>query len=374
MSLGIYIHIPLCKQRCKYCDFISYTETDLENKYIEALLNNIDLLTEKFKLINRSVDTIYFGGGTPSLLSPKSFDQIFNHLNKTFNVHAKCEITVEGNPESTSDKKLSAFKKLGVNRLSLGIQSLNDKILKNIGRLHTKKQALRALSLAHKYFTNFSADLIFGLPSHTLENYSEDLIELGNMQVPHISAYLLSLTNNRHWKPKNLPKDSLLPDFFKTTKAILENFKIKQYEISNYAKTHHESQHNLKYWTDKEYIGFGCAAHSYLKHPNPIRFANELELRSFIKNSRKTSLKFSLLENLSEKDLEFDFITCRLRLTKGLKFSDYTSTFLQDFYSKWALVLKKHETLKNLTLSKKGVAFTPQGILFSDKIFSDFFR
>ena len=371
--LGIYVHLPICKSKCHYCDFNSIPKIELIDDYISALLKSIPLLTEKFHLIGKKVDTIFFGGGTPSIFSNKHFLKILNTLHEKFEIKKEAEISIEVNPGSISKSKLLFYKDTGINRISIGIQSFNPETLKLIGRYHTKEDALKSLTMALKIFTNISADLMFGLPSQEITQYINDLQTLIKFNIPHISSYLLTLNENSRKIFKNLPPDEEIPLFFKTTKELLESYSVFQYESSNYAKQNSQCRHNLKYWKNKNYISFGAGAHSFISWKNKhVRFENEHNILKYINAIKNNKLTFSMYEDLSQNDRKIDFITSYLRLNSGFCLEEYTKLFHSNFMQDYAQAIEKNLKKEHIKISKNRVSLTENGRLFSNQVFLDF--
>lgn len=265
-DLSIYIHIPFCEQKCNYCAFNSFCASDkVKEDYIDLLCNEI-----KKRKVDRPIKTIYIGGGTPSVLTAKQIEKIVNCIYENFDVYEDAEFSIEANPNSISEEILKEWKSLRINRLSIGVQSLNDKSLRKIGRLHDKKMAIEKIKLARHYFDNVSADLIVGLEGETgkdLCRYAKEFLELG---VKHISCYLLEIYENtklyqeivqKKYKPLD---DGQMIDAFNKLANFLQDVGMERYEISNFAFSGYESKHNLNYWARGEYLGFGLSAHSYI--------------------------------------------------------------------------------------------------------------
>jgi oxygen-independent coproporphyrinogen III oxidase len=371
--LGVYIHLPFCQSKCKYCDFNSITDIEYMQQYIDSLIKTIPLITDKFDLKEKSVDTIFFGGGSPSIFSIDDLAKILESIHKEFKIQNNSEISIEANPSSLSKKKLISYKSLGINRLSLGVQSLNNEILKCIGRRHTKEIAIRALNDSLNIFSNTSVDMMFGLSNQTVKEYTQDLEKLVKFHVPHISAYLLTLSENNFKKFKNLPSPKTIPLFFKETKEILEENGIFQYEISNYSKKNKECRHNLKYWKNNFYISFGAGAHSFISHKTGlVRFENEKNILNFIAKAKEGTTNFSMYETLSQKDHKIDFITSRLRLNEGLSFSKYRELFNSDFLKEHEKAIAKNLFDQNIDIYAEKIVLTEKGRLFSNQIFLDF--
>ena len=283
-SISIYIHIPFCERKCSYCAFVSFWLSYAEReRYINSLLDEIDNFST-----TKKVKTIYLGGGTPSILTKDEIFTIFAKLREKFDIDKNAEITIEVNPNSVDEEKLRAYKAVGINRISVGVQSLSNKTLKSIGRLHTKKEAIEKLKLIKKYFDNISADLILGLSGEkSVTNYAKNLIKLN---VKHISSYMLEVHENtklyfevRDKKYRPLDEKGLTKSYDKLVK-FLKKCGFRQYEISNFALADYESKHNLNYWNYGEYVGFGVSAHSFLSHK---RMANADTLQGYYKRERK---------------------------------------------------------------------------------------
>ncbi len=264
-DLSIYIHIPFCERKCNYCAFASFCASG------EQIEEYIDLLCDEIKRrkCNRNVRTIYIGGGTPSILSEAQIEKIVGCLYENFNIYDNAEFTIEANPNSITEEKLLMWKKLRVNRVSVGVQSLSDKSLKKIGRLHNHKMVLEKIKLARKYFANVSVDLIVGLEGETGKDLSRYAMEILSLGVKHVSCYLLevyentkmySLVQEKKYKPLS---DEQTIDAFNKLSNYLVDKGMERYEISNFAFEGFESQHNLNYWARGDYLGFGLGAHSF---------------------------------------------------------------------------------------------------------------
>ncbi|MBO5229355.1 MAG: coproporphyrinogen III oxidase family protein [Clostridia bacterium] len=276
--LAVYVHIPFCEKRCGYCDFVSCTQT----QNIDAYLENLRAEICAFDFSHYAVKTIYIGGGTPSLLSPKQLESLLNCL-PTCNG----EVTLEANPNSLTEVNCKAYRRIGINRLSLGVQSFDLATLRSLGRLHDVKQAIAAIKLAHKYFDNVSIDLIKDIPEHAFVVPPQEVLAM----IKHISIY--SLTKNDQCvldtdEPVNLP-----PEFIR-------------YEVSNYARQGYESQHNLVYWTGGEYIGFGAGAHSLL---NNQRFCNSSQIMNYRREN---------VQERTAEDIHAEQVMLGLRLRSGV--------------------------------------------------------
>lgn len=262
--ISIYIHWPYCLSKCPYCDFTStacknYSENDLLKGYIKDI--------ENFIIPNTySVKTIFFGGGTPSLMKPHTTQKILEEINKRASFLSNIEITIEANPDAIDEEKMKIFKSLGINRISIGVQSLNDKDLAFLGRKHTVKTALTRINEALSIFKEVNIDLIYARPHQTLKNWEKELLKALDLGLNHYSLYQLTIEKNTVFDKKGITpiKESQAVNLYKITDTLMNNAKIPGYEISNYAKPGHECQHNLAYWRGEDYIGIGPAAHGRL--------------------------------------------------------------------------------------------------------------
>jgi oxygen-independent coproporphyrinogen-3 oxidase len=262
-SLGIYIHIPFCKRKCDYCDFYSICDLSdkLMDRYLKALISQID---EYFQYGKPSVDTVYLGGGTPSVFGGKRIEKLLKELSARVQLARNAEITVEVNPESVDEKLLKRLKAAGVNRISMGVQSADDNELKALGRLHDWKGAVSAYELTRRYFDNISLDLIYGLENQTLDGWMDSLRKVMALSPDHISCYCLKVEEGTPLALRGCvqPDDDVQADMYLRAVETLEAGGYRQYEISNFARNGRVSRHNSKYWDLSPYLGLGSAAHS----------------------------------------------------------------------------------------------------------------
>ena len=370
---GLYIHIPFCKVKCVYCDFYSITKKENQIPlFTDSLLKEIDMY--KNYVGEWSFDTIFFGGGTPSLLPAKYLEQILQKLHDTFDTSKVKEISLEANPGEAPFEHLKDIKSLGINRISMGFQSFDDKILKLLGRLHKSEDCFNTFKNVRKAgFDNINTDMIFNIPGLSINNWKKDLNKLLELNPEHISAY--SLTVEPSTKLFNLVKNKelLMPlektdiEQFLTTEDILSKNGYNHYEISNYAKKHKDCKHNLHYWNLSPYLSFGPSAHSYdLKK----RWWNVRSLEKYTNYLKKDKLPLDGYETLSRKDSYNEIILNGLRLKEGIqtsnlnKYSDMlTTSQLDKINDKWDC----------LKISDKHIQLTKNGFLFVDEISSDLF-
>lgn len=363
--LGIYIHVPFCKRKCPYCDFYSVAENrELIERYVSAVCRNLDAYSEK----NISADTVYFGGGTPSLLTAEQMEKIVLSADKNFNLCSP-EITVEANPCSVDLQKLSDYRKAGINRISFGVQSADDTQLKFLGRLHDFSMAENAVENSLKAgFENISCDIMLGLAGQSLDSLEQSLNILAEMPIKHISAYMLKIEEGTPFDNdkirKSVADDDLLCDMYLRTVEILDEKGFAQYEISNFAKENYRSRHNLKYWHGEEYIGIGPAAHSFFENE---RYCCPKNVCDFI----DSDLQGREVLEVSPDRLE-EYIMLNLRLTDGIKFEkikkESDENFLQRLVKK-ALLYEKNGLC---AVSDAGISLTPKGFLVSNDIIEEF--
>ncbi|MDD2839560.1 MAG: radical SAM family heme chaperone HemW [Rickettsiales bacterium] len=320
-NLSIYIHYPFCKSKCPYCDFNSYCNIKIdEEKLLQAYLNEIEFYKETIK--DRNINTIYFGGGTPSLMGENLLSKIFEKINKIGKINKNCEISLEANPNSITYDKLKNFKNIGINRLSIGVQSLYDEDLKKLGRIHNRQNALDAIKSAQEIFGNrYSVDLIYARPNQTKEAWKNELEEAIKLSPFHISLYQLIIEKGTlFYKNKiQVPNDDVGIDLYNTTNEILEKNNIKFYEISNYAKNGYECKHNLVYWQNGNWLGIGAGAHSRLDL-NGKRYAieNIRDPEKWVDSCLIKSCGKSKKYYLSTKEIIEEFILMGLRIKDGI--------------------------------------------------------
>ena len=319
--LSVYIHIPWCIHKCPYCDFNSHEFKDQniknnEEAYTHALLKQI----ENYNIEpNRPIHSIFFGGGTPSLFSPKAFDTLIKKLENTFGLDKNCEITIEANPGTFDKEHFYGYRDVGINRMSLGIQSFNQTHLKKLERIHSPKEAASAANLAVKIFDKVNIDLMFALPSQSLSDVKEDITKALEIGTSHISYYHLTIEPNTFFYkfPPQLPDEEKSAEIFDLISNELNSAKFEHYETSAYAKKNSQCLHNLNYWNFGDYLGIGAGAHSKLSCEGKISrkscFKNP---RDYIKNTNNHEF-YDDEKLLSENDLIFEFMMNALRLNKG---------------------------------------------------------
>ena len=359
-ELGLYIHIPFCKQKCSYCDFISYSnKNNLVEKYIDALKQEIK---EKAKKLNEyEITTIYIGGGTPSYIESKYIVEVLETIKQNYKISKNAEITIEVNPGTATEEKLQEYIKTGINRISLGLQSCNDILLNLIGRIHSYEEFLNTYKIARKVgFKNINVDLMIGLPNQNLEDVKDSLEKIIGLNPEHISIYSLIVEEETPIERKiekgeiKLPNEELERKEYWKVKKTLEKFGYKHYEISNFAKQGHESKHNVNCWEQKEYIGFGLAAHSYI---NKKRFSNVEKIEEYIEKKEPIIHEIQDIENQKK-----EYMLLGLRKINGIKISDFKNKFgcnpIMEFKDELNKLVEKgllEIDLDEIRLTKKGI-------------------
>ena len=367
---GIYIHIPFCRSKCPYCDFYSLTKSfDLQKVYVSALINEIKT-GKRFKNIfdrkNEIFDTIYLGGGTPSILNGEDIYNIITTIKENYSLAENTEITVECNPNSDIESLIPYFKKCGVNRISLGMQSSVDNERKKLGRSANKTRIFDIVNvLKNNDISNISLDIMLGIPEQTIDSLKETLDFIKECDVTHVSAYILNIEENTPFfklqNRLNLPDENTVCEFYEFTSEYLKNIGFNHYEISNFAKSGYESKHNTKYWLLNNYLGLGPSAHSFL---NGKRYYFENDINSFIKGTPPVF-------DCDGGDKE-EYIMLRLRLKEGLNLSDLSNLYGETSANN---IIKKAPLLKEqgfINYENNIISFTEKGFLLSNSIISEF--
>lgn len=364
--LGVYIHIPFCASKCSYCDFYSLAgqESKME-KYQRALIKHIEEATPQMEPYY--IDTLYFGGGTPSFYGAKYICEIFNALKRSAKVLKSSEVTVEMNPDTVTQEDLHMLKSEGVNRISLGVQSANDDILKLIGRRHSFKQAEQAVRMAKaEGFENISLDLIYGLPSQTKNDWADTLSKCIALRPQHFSCYGLKLEDGtpicKYRGSAFLPDDDDQADMYLYMTDILEHYGYPQYEISNFSLPGRESKHNLKYWLLDEYMGFGPGAHSFI---GGTRYSYVRDLDKYIEGVSGNADIIDEYEDTDKLGRAAEYIMLGMRTIRGISKDEYTAVYRSDF-DKIEYLLGEYE--KKGWTRRSGIrwCFTSSGFLLSN--------
>ncbi len=373
LPLGIYIHVPFCKSKCQYCDFYSLTNRDskLVDGYLDAVCAHI---RESGQLApGYVVDTVYFGGGTPTFFGADGLCTILSAVRRHFDVSGDAEITFEANPESVTPRLLRRLRSEGFNRVSLGIQCDDDEILNKIGRPHTYAQAVAAVEMIRKAgFQNLSVDLIYGLPGQTRSGWEETLQNVLRLKPEHISCYGLKVEEGtplcRYQELMNLPDDDAQADMYLAAVEILRSKGYRQYEISNFAKRNHESRHNLKYWTGGEYLGFGPDASSDFSGK---RFKMIRDLRGYIDGVLEGGQVIGELNEIPPRERAGEYLMTRLRTNLGIGAEEYERQYLLPFAPLEAALEKCKERGHAAKNEDGHWRLTPEGCLISNAIISD---
>lgn len=376
---GLYLHIPYCVKKCDYCDFTSFPcKNGVPEAYVDALIREISLVARKEEYPAR-FDTVFFGGGTPSLLTGEQMRRIMDALREAFPLAADEECSMECNPGTASAENLAAYRAAGINRLSIGLQSANDALLRSVGRIHTFAQFRETLAWARDAgFTNINADVMHGLPGQTQQDYLDTLKTLCDLELQHISAYALTLEEPTllcrrvQFGEIKLPDEDAVADMQDAGFDFLEQRGYHRYEISNFAQEGRECRHNLNYWKNGEYLGLGVAAHSAIRRKGIwTRLANtespEEYMRACARNKRPTAQKIRLLP----ADEMFESVMLGLRLVQGLNRADFRSRFGVDITEAYPIAMEKlrergwdAESETHFALNKKGLDLQNEALGF----------
>lgn len=360
--VGLYVHVPFCVKKCPYCDFYSVVhEKTLEEEYTKAIVADMKSHSgSKFQ-----ADTLYFGGGTPILISADNIALIIKTATEVFALEG--EVTIEANPNSTTVKKLKALKNAGINRISFGMQSANERELKALGRLHDLKTAIEAVNNAYACgIDNISVDIMLGTPHQTIDTVKDTIEVIKNLPITHISAYMLKVEKSTPYFKSEILQfcadDDALCDIYLMTINRLKEAGFLQYEISNFAKIGKESRHNLKYWRCEEYLGFGASAHSYV---NQRRYYNENSVKKYIELQGTASITSDEMAGGID-----EYIMLGLRLSEGIEISRIKSDKSIDF-EKFMLTVKRFCDVGYVKISDERMSLTEKGYLLSNQIMTE---
>lgn len=322
--LSVYVHVPWCVRKCPYCDFNSHALKDgiPEERYLQAL--EADLIHHLPHIWGRSIHTVFIGGGTPSLLSVTAMDRLLSILRNLLGIGPDTEITIEANPGAVEADKFKEFAASGINRISLGIQSFNDEHLKLLGRIHDADAACRAIEIAQRYFERINLDLMFGLPTQTLDEHRSDLMQALSFDTEHLSLYNLTLEPNTvfaKYPPNDLPDDELVDDMLAQNMTLTAAADYEHYEVSAYAKKGAYARHNVNYWQFGDYLGIGPGAHGKISFPDKIvRTVNQRSPDNWMTNAIKGDGSHQTeWRELAVEDIPFEFMLNALRLREGVE-------------------------------------------------------
>lgn len=372
-SLGVYVHVPFCRSRCRYCDFYSTLEEARIRDYVEALEREITFSPCR----GASLDTVYFGGGTPSLLAPEDVGRILHTLDQHYGLEKDAEITLEANPGTVNRESLKALRSLGVNRLSLGVQSLDDRNLIFLGRGHTVEEALRAWEGGRAAgFTNMGLDLIYGLPGQDRKSWGKDLERAFHLAPEHLSLYMLSIEEGtpmgRDLASGHMeaPDDGGVADLLRFTFAFTEKAGYPWYEVSNFAKhPDFQSRHNRRYWEGRPWLGLGPGAHGYLP---PLRYANTRDLDTYIRSMGNACPAREMEEVIDLEAARTEALYLGFRTRRGVDVAAFDHQTGGDFVKTCENLLSRYVHQGFLCLEGGYCRLTEEGMVFLDAITADF--
>lgn len=379
-EIGIYIHIPFCARKCFYCDFISYANKEkIIPEYIKALKTEIKTVGTS-SVSDITIDTIYIGGGTPSFIDSKYIVSVMKTIKENYNVKENAEITIEVNPGTVTKEKLEDYIKCGINRISIGLQTSNNNLLKQIGRIHTYEQFIDTYNMARKVgFKNINVDLMLALPNQTIEDLEDSLKKVINLNPEHISVYSLILEEETklydlvEHGTLELLDDEIERQMYWNVKNKLEQNGYKHYEISNFAKNGYESKHNLNCWEQKEYLGFGVAAHSYYQK---TRYSNTENIEQYIKTvgagpvSAQNSRKIHEIQTKEEEQKEYMLLG--LRKIEGVKISEFKNKFIQNPLYIFRKELDKLVEKELIEIDTNVIKLTTKGLDLANIVWEEF--
>ncbi len=374
-KLGLYVHIPFCERKCNYCDFYSVEKSDsIEKQYVDALIKEIKSYQSKAE--GYIVDSIFIGGGTPSYLKHENIGLILDEIRNTFILTDDVEISLEANPNSITAGKVLSYKKYGINRMSVGIQSLDKNILKTIGRLHDSKEALDAIEIIKKAgIDNINADIMFNIPGQDTDSLNDTLEQVISSGVKHISFYSLKLEEGTPLykmeakKLIQMPDEDSERDMYYEGRELMEARGYIQYEISNFSKPNYECRHNIKYWTGGEYISFGPFAHSCFENK---RYNNISDIKYYCENIKEPDKFRQLNEVLGKESKMFEYIMLRLRMNSGIIIEDFNREFEKDFMSIYKNQIKNLLEYQLIDINNGRLKLTKKGMDVSNYVFEQF--
>lgn len=385
-EIGLYIHIPFCKKKCNYCDFCSYdNKEELIPNYMKWLQHEIREVgrTNKQDVIEGRdnpflVRTIYIGGGTPSFVDSKYIVEIMKVINENYTVLSDAEITIEVNPGTATLEKLEDYWNCGINRISIGLQSTYDGLLKQIGRIHTYQDFLETYHMARTVgFTNINVDLMLGLPNQTMQMLQNSVEEIIGLEPEHISLYSLiveegtKLEEQLNEKELVLPEEGLERDMYWKTKELLEKAGYTHYEISNFAKLGYESKHNTDCWSQKEYIGFGSASHSYT---NGIRYSNIENVEEYINNYEEDKIENNLIfhEKQNQESMQKEYMLLGLRKIQGISIQEFKNKFVANPLYLFREKIEKLTTEELIEVDGDRIKLTNKGLDLANLVCEEF--
>ena len=378
--ISLYIHMPFCKSKCKYCDFLSFPNTEYIDEYKKALLSEINdfccvleesVPIEKLPLEhclegsgckNASIKSVFIGGGTPSIVDSSIIAEIMESIGK-FNIDENAEITIEANPGTLTEEKVKEYRKSGINRISMGLQAWQNSMLKTLGRVHTRESFLESYELAQKYFDNINVDLMFSLPDQSYDMWLETIENVTMLKPKHISAYSLIIEEGTPFfnMKLNIPDEETDRRMYHSAIKFLDEKGYKQYEISNFAKEGYESVHNSAYWQRENYKGFGLGASSLIDN---VRYKNTENMSEYI-----NGITITEKEVLTKSDQMAEFMFLGLRMTKGVSISEFKRVFNEDMMLKYKSAINKYSNY--IIVEGDNLKLTTEGIDISNMIFAE---
>ena len=369
-ELELYIHIPFCVKKCDYCDFLSFSaDEQTQRSYVAALQKELVFYGAKYK--GRRITTIFIGGGTPSWLREESMQAVMETVYQNFAVDGDAEITIECNPGTITEHKFEVYRRIGINRLSIGLQSVHNEELKILGRIHTFEQFLKTYDMARKHgFSNINIDLMSSLPGQTPEIFCDSLYQVLKLKPEHISAYSLIIEEGTPFAEceLDLPDEDTEYQMYEDTAGILAEYGYQQYEISNYAKDGYACRHNIGYWKRTEYLGLGLGASSLY---GGNRFSNTRDMQEYLGFSGNTERIRKDVLKLSLKDQIEEFMYLGLRMTEGISEIDFEQNFGQKLENIYGSVLQKYKETGFLEKTGTNWRFTRKGIHVSNHILAE---
>lgn len=385
-KLGIYVHVPFCKKKCKYCDFVSFENKDsnVMCKYVDKVIKEIEYVLDNNSkksneigysfISSRIVDTIYFGGGTPSILDEKLIGKILDKIKDIFVLDENVEITLEVNPGTVNKEKLEYYKSIGINRLSIGLQSAENRLLNIIGRIHTYEEFLEVYNLAREVgFKNINVDLMLALPTQTMDELVSSIIKVINLNPEHISLYSLILEDGTLLEKEisegilNLLPEDMERKMYWKTKRLLEKNKYTQYEISNFSKKGFRSHHNENCWNQEEYFGFGLGAHSYI---NDIRYSNCISLEEYLEKDFDDIYVVEEKQSIENKIKEYMIL--KFRTIDGVNISEFEQKFGINPLLAFRFEIEKLVNQDLIEIDLNNIILTQKGLDFANVVFEEF--
>lgn len=376
-SLGLYIHVPFCERKCRYCDFISFAGRESDVKpYVNALL--VEMRTWKEWVREYKIDTIFIGGGTPTFLHEGEIEQILLECFRLFHMTEQVEISLESNPGTLSPRKLEVYKRAGVNRLSLGLQAVQPWHLSRLGRIHSFEDFVGSYHLAQeKGFNNINIDLMFGIPDQTLEEWTETLDRVTKLEPTHLSCYGLIIEEGTPLHEEyqdgklRLPREEDEREMYWKAVEALTKQGFEHYEISNFARSGYQCRHNLNYWENGEYIGLGCGAHSFF---NAERTSNEADLISYITKIGERGNAVVTRQKIAKTDEMFETVMLGLRLTKGLDLEAFQRRFHISFLEYYREEVKKLQRMNLIKRKDQYISLTSRGMDVQNQVLVSFLK